>query len=335
MAAVHKTGERDQVYHEHSRRSFFADVVSQQHDPDAADRLRLHSEVNSLELDASTSTFPGHVPPAFEVAHASAKSTAHPLYDAITRTMLPDHGMNVEINDMTTLPSAAWQSAQAVDASDTDAASSKRTVPVTTVASYQAISAQALHRGTGIDAELSAAFASSVAEQIDAAMLNGTGASGQPSGLLKSGSITAAHVVEADSASPTAALIYAALAKQAQTLAEDNYRPSLLVMHPRRFAHLMADVDVAQISQSRLFGASLIVDPNVPKTLGTSSDQDIAIMLDGSQLRLWESPLYVRPGESLSENHAAELIAYRYVAFRLLQPDAAAATRGTLFAATL
>ena len=137
------------------------------------------------------------------------------------------------------------------------------------------------------------------------------------------------------------ALLYAKIADAVQRVHTLRFMaPTVIVMHPRRWAYLLAASDsngrplvvpdagnpqnaVATLSLvgsqqvvGQMHGLPVVTDPSMPTTLGASTTEDVIHVLRASDLLLWESTIRTRVlPEVGSGNLTTRLQVYGYIAF--------------------
>jgi HK97 family phage major capsid protein len=142
-----------------------------------------------------------------------------------------------------------------------------------------------------------------------------------------------------NSPTATAGLLYSKIADAVQRIHTLRFMPpTVIVMHPRRWAWLLAATDstgrplvtpsagnpqnavatlgevAAQGVVGQMHGLPVVVDPNMPTNV--SSTQDVIHVLRASDLRLWESGIRTRVlPEVGSGTLTTRLQVYGYLAF--------------------
>jgi HK97 family phage major capsid protein len=331
-------------------------------DAGAQQRLARHAgEVELEERAGSTSNYAGLVVPQYLVDQYSAFAKAgRPFGNAVRSLNLPADGMSVNLSRVTTATTATVQAAEGDAASDTTLDDTLLTMNVFTVSSAQVLSLQALERGSNVDEVLVEDMASSYATTLDNMLINGSGSSGQPTGVLNTSGI---DDIDVDDASPTAAETYVQIIKAIGNVQSNYFQgPDLIVMHPRRAAYLAGGLDssnrpifqptvttaqnVIGTGQFSDYGAPsfsvagipVLVDGNIPTNLGTGTDEDRIIVLNSREFLLFEenggTPQMVRYDANMA-NLQASMVMYGYAAAGVRNPKAVSVIQGTLLAATL
>ena len=182
--------------------------------------------------------------------------------------------------------------------------------------------------------------------QANADVINGS-TSKQVAGLTKANTIKAAQFkTDADSSSPSAALVHDHVTAMLSTLATASMDSTHIVMHPRRLLYMararttggefvfpeLAMTMGSSMSMPVLAGVPVISDSAVPTNLGTATNQDTVITFHAPYALVLETPLLVWAGDPDLRKWTATISAGRRMAFRLRYDTAAAAVRGTVFA---
>lgn len=343
--------------------SFFVDAFRAQllGDVNSLGRLQRHAAELVVEGEGqqtravSTSAFGGLVVPQYLVNLAARViRNGRPLANSVTRLPLPDQGMNVIIPRGTTGAAVNSQATENSALQSTDEVWANLTVPIATIGGQQDVSRQTLERGTpGIDQIVYMDLAGAYHAELDRQVITGSGASGQMLGVLNTASISAAT---AFGAPITPANFNTKLAGQVAAIAGAGVGvdPELIVMNPRRWGWLTAQVDTAgrplvvpnagagqNVLAANLGpggysggddpndyravnvvgsmqGLPIITDANVPTNIGTNVE-DVVLVMDADMSLLWEDgdgmPRQLRFEQTLGQNLTTKLIAYGYAAF--------------------
>ena len=142
-------------------------------------------------------------------------------------------------------------------------------------------------------------------------------------------------------ATPTVAKLYSKIADAVQRVHTLRFMaPTVIVMHPRRWAYLLAASDsngrplvvpdagnpqnavatlgavASQQVVGQMHGLPVVTDPSMPTNLGASTTEDVIHVLRASDLLLYESGIRTRVmSEVLSGNLSVRLQVYGYLAF--------------------
>ena len=334
---VGRTGQEPAAYSRGNSRevSFFADAYALSRGAasrDSRERMernerefRASADENYLQRATTTSSYAGLVVPQYLVdLAASVLRAGRPLANACTGLPIPEQGMSFLLPRATTGVSEASQATENTAVSNTDQVWSNATIPVASIEGQQQVSRQSLERGTpGIDGLIYADLAAAYAAELDRQIFVGTGASGQMTSINGQAGINVATLF---GAAATPATFYSKLAGQVAAVAGAGtaVRPSLIVMHPRRWGWLTLAVDSANRPLvtptangpynayglnlnpggysgdgdpaattgfdvvGTLQGLNVITDANTPTNLGGGTTEDIVLVLDQRHALLFE-----------------------------------------------
>lgn len=302
VQTVTVTNEPD-IYNEHSEHSFFADALAAPKGNAAAqDRLARHQahETKLETRDIGTSAAGALVVPQYLTNLFAENLTAgRPFLNAVQSLPLPNEGMTINIPRGTTATSVAAQSAENAALDETDFDETTLTVNVRTYGGQQDVSRQAIDRGRGVDSIIYADLVAQYAATSDADAIAADGTSGTHLGVL---SVSGTNAVAYTDASPTVAECYPKIADAIQRVNSNRYMPAdLIVMHPRRWGWFMSNVDsssrplvvpAANMPQNafgvgtnggvgvvgQIMGVTVVVDANIPTTLGGGTEDAILVM---------------------------------------------------------
>lgn len=347
--------------------SFFADayqIENRRGDWKAAsERMDRHQREVQVEREApqqdrasTTSTFGSLIVPQYLVDMAAPLLRAgRPLANMCNRHELPSRGMQLIIPRITTGTTVQAQAAQNTAITPlTDPVVTDLTVPVVTIAGGVDVSRQALERGEGVDTMLYADLARAHATQVDFQVINGTGTGGTMLGILNTAGISSAT---AYGAALSAANFNLKVAGQiaAVTSQGAGLVARMIVVHPRRWAWLTAQVDSsnrpvvianqvanfnalavitkpgqisadmdpitgAQFVGLHSSGLPVLTDLNIPTAVGAATGgEDVALVSDNSEYHLWEEgsglPRELKFEQTLGNQLTTKLIVYSYNAF--------------------
>jgi len=278
--------------------------------------------------------------------------------DLCRRMPLPAGTDSINIPKISTGTTVAIQTADNAAVDETDLADTSVSAGVKTIAGQQDISLQALEQSPlSFDAIILADLAADHAVKTDVQVISGSNASGQVKGIENIASVDTTAYTDA---SPTVPELYPKIADSYNVIATTRYRvPEAIIMHPRRWAWMLAAVDTAnrplvvteamgpnnalasfssRQAEGGAVGATpfgpIYIDPNIPTTNGGGTE-DIIILTRPSELYLWEGPVRTRVlSEVLSGNLTVRIQLYNYLAFmpdRL--PESTSIVSGTGLAA--
>ena len=332
-------------------KDFIDSVVSK--DAAASERIQRHQQEMVVTRDGTSASFAGLVVPNYLVDLAAPLARAgRPFADQCRNLPLPDSGMTLNISRVTTGSTAAIQAAENDAISETDIDDTLLTSNISTIASGQQLSRQAMERGTGIDALVTGDMASAMSTTLDYQLLNGSGSSGQ---LLGIESVSGTNSITYNDASPTAAELWPKLLDAIQQVNTGIYRaPDLIVMHPRRAAWLASQVDgqsrplvlpIANVPQNaigtgpvagygntglQIAGVPIVTDANVRTDLGAGTEDAIYVVSRGDMLLFEDGDMMMRMDETAGLNLTLTLVMYQYCGFVAGRyPAAISKIRGT------
>ena len=356
---------------------FFQDAWNAQRGNAAAkERIERHGREVEVEGEMSaralaTGGIAGLTVPQYLIDLAAPVIRAgRPLANAVNRHQIPDEGMSLIIPRGTTGTSAAAQATENSAVSSTDQVWTNLTVPVCTVAGQQPVSRQSLERGENVDEIIFMDLARAHGAQVDNYVINGSGASGQPLGILNTSGIGAATAFGAVPAAANTSLKIAGAVYNVTAVGAGIF-PKLLAMHPRRWGYLTGLVDssnrpvvvanqmgpfnaIAQITTPGGYGGDdgenqnvngltfvgihnsglpVLTDLNIPTNVGTNLE-DIILAIDTHEMHLWEDgdglPRQLSFEQTAGNNLTTTLVVYSYIAFTAGRYPGASAKVGGL-----
>ena len=318
-----KVTSEEPTYHARGKNSFLADAMNAEfsRDFDAQERItRYNRELQVEKRDVGTAAFAGLVVPQYLVdLYAPLARAGRPVADICRKHVLPAQGMTVNISKVTTGTAVDYQAAENDTATETNIDDTLLTVNVNTIAGMQDVSKQAILRGANIEDVVLADLISAYNTKLDFGILNGSGSSGQPTGITTA--LTA--VVTYTDASPTVGEMYPKIVDGIQRVQSAVFQgPNYIIMHPRRLGFFLAGVDdqkrplvvpnangpmnaigtysglgYGQSGQYSMLGLPVITDANVTTTNGTGTNEDLIYIVSSDEMHLWEAPqmpTYVR-----------------------------------------
>lgn len=328
--------------------SFFTDVYARQFlaDPRAAERLERHSrEAQFHELagyerrDVGTSAFSGLVVPQYLTdLVAPLQRAMAPTVAICNRQDLPDNGLTLTISRITTGTGVGAQSNEGSDsATETNADDTSLTVNVRTYAGMQDASRQALERGTMIESLLTEDLGRAYWTKVDDAILNADGTAGTHLGIRSTSSIAS---VSYAATTPAVTGLYPKLAELISTIQSGVFMGvTHFIMHPRRWWWIASAlsstrpiVHIPGVTTEQagnlggtgydamnrdIFGVPVVLDGNIPTTLGASTNEDVILGVTAPQLLFWHDngPLFLRTEQTLSSTLQVRFVLYSYSAF--------------------
>lgn len=251
---------------------------------------------------------------------------------------LPSGTDSINIPKMATGTAVAVQTADNAAVSETDLADTVVTAGVKTIAGQQDLAIQLIDQSPiSFDEVVFRDLVADYATKLDLQVLNGSNGSGQVKGLLGATGINAITYTDT---SPTVAELYPKLADAVQQVHTGRFMsPTVIVMHPRRWAWILSALDsqnrplvvpngpgqnqigtlsavASQQVVGQIHGLPVVTDPNVPTNLGAGTNEDRIIVMKADDLYLWESSIRTRVlPEVGSGNLTVRLQVYGYLAF--------------------
>jgi HK97 family phage major capsid protein len=318
-----KVTSEEATYHARGSFSFLADAISSEfsRDSDATERIaRYNREVRLEKRDVGTANFAGLVVPQYLIdLYAPLARAGRPVADICRKHTLPAQGMTVNISKVTTGTAVGYQASENDTATETNIDDTLLTVNVNTIAGMQDVSKQAILRGANIEEVVLADLISAYNTKLDDGILNGSGSSGQPTGLTTA----LTQVVTFTDASPTVGELYPKIVDAIQRVQSNVFSgPNYIIMHPRRLGFLLAAVDsqnrplvvpnangpmnaigtfsglgYGMSGQYSMLGLPIITDANVITNNGDGENEDLIYVVSSDEMHLWEAPqmpTYVR-----------------------------------------
>ena len=353
------------TYSEHAPTSFFRDAYAAEFNGDvsARERLNRHQDEMRVELrDSGSSNFAGLVVPQYLTGLAAPFLRAgRSTMDVCNQLPLPADGLTVNVSRITTGSSAAAQNGDNGSVTEATPDDTLLTVNVRTYAGMVDVSRQALERGTGVDGLLAADLVSAYNSAVNADVISGDGTNGTHLGIIYTSGTGA---VDKDDASPTAVETFSAIIEAIATVTQNRYvQPDIIIMHPRRWAYLLAGVDSSNrplagiqgntgrnvvaignpgaygVAAGEIAGIPVVVDAGIPTNGGAGDDEDVIIVANRADLVLMEqanSPLMLRYESVGSGTLTTRMVVFGYSAFTAGRyPGGVCKVQGTLLAATL
>jgi len=347
------TNERGTTYNDANKGQFLRDLFDFSTGgllrPETSQRLLKHEQEAResgvlSERANSTSSFQGIVPPQYLIdQYALVARAGRPTANAVQHLPIPPEGMSLVVPRGTIGVSTAVQAAENTAVSNTDQTWANVVVPVFTVAGQADVSLQSIDRAEWVEqiifGDLNASYALSMNQQV----LSGTGTGGQGLGIFNTAGISQASAFPA---AATLASFYSKIAGQINQVQTLRFlSPDLIVMHPRRWNWLIAQLDssnrplvvpspngptnsyaVSTIpltvgttdAVGTLLGLPVVTDPSIPLTLGVGGLEDVVIVTRAADLLLWEdqnAPFELKFEQTLGNQLTTKLVAYGYGAF--------------------
>lgn len=330
-------------------RSYFRDLhlARAKGDRDAIDRLARNDRGRAADLEKralSTANGAGgeFVPPLW--LEDQFIKLARP--GRITANLTPNHPLppgtdSISIPKVATGAAAAVQATQNSAVQQTDLTTTSINSTVTTIAGGQTVSLQLIEQSPlNIDDIVLSDLAADYAQKFNSLVLTGSGAAGQPTGIL---TLAGTNAIAFTQASPTVAQLYSGVANAIQQIHTKRFLPpDVIIMHPRRWAWIVAAADsagrplvtpnaqnpmnsaasiggevVSQGFVGTMQGLPVYVDALLPTNLGAGTNQDTVIVARMADLMLWEGNVRA---EAFPQTYANQLSVfvrlYNYMSFQ-------------------
>lgn len=361
--------------------SYFLDrFAAKQGDPGARERLDVHRQAITERLRdsnepmlramlraaegsdraVSTGGAGAFLPPIWLLdEYVAIFRPARATVDALHSEPLPQTGMAVYIPKLSAGTAVAAQTAEnTVVATNDLTTGTSIQANVNTLAGHLPVSWQARDRAgyTGgfdkiVQQDLLAAYIQSAGSLV----LTGTGASGQPLGILNLGGTTAITYTDGTPAFMGAGKLYSKIAQAIQSVQATRFlSPNAIIMHPRRWQWLSVQTDTigravvlpaengpenaagiqstgaAQGKVGRMLGLDVIADPNVPINLGAGTNQDPIVVARTDDSWWFEDGPHINEyDQTLATQLSREIVLYSYVALGHRSPGSIAVINGT------
>ncbi|MGW8877169.1 phage major capsid protein [Streptomyces mirabilis] len=332
------------TYSREGRNSYFLDLarVAQTGDREARGRLE-RNDAEQRALSTTNGAGGEFVPPLWITQEYVKYARPHRVFaDLVNTNPLPAGTDSISIPKVSGGTATAVQSTQNTAIQNTDMTTTSIASSVFTVAGGQVISLQMLEQSPiRTDEVILSDLAADYAKQLDTLYLTGSGSAGQPTGVLTLGGTNA--VTWSGTTLTGATSLYTAVASAISKIWSTRFAaPTAIVMHPRRFAWMLAQVDSSNrpiivpaqgsaFNAPGLLGPSLnaegpvgtfaglpvYLDPNIPTNLGVGTDQDRIIVLKADDVYAFEGNMRA---ESFQQTYANTLSlflrVYNYASFQ-------------------
>jgi HK97 family phage major capsid protein len=336
------------TYEQGNGRSYLQDLMRMQLNMDgdgsAVERLRRHA--HDVETDKEYRVLPNRtdgqggffVPPLWLMSQYVELARAGRAYANLCNSQaLPPGTDSINIPKVASGTATAIQTADNTAVVDTDLTDSSVVAPVRTIAGQQDVAIQLLDQSpVNFDQVIFRDLVADYATKVDLQVIGGSGTSGQVTGVRNTASI-----VTITPSAVTVSGIYSAIANAVQTVHTTRFMPpTVIVMHPRRWAFFLAASDssgrplvvpnagnpmnaVATLGTvgaeqvvGQMHGLPVVTDPSIPITTGASTNADVIHVLRASDLVLFESGIRSRVMPDVgSANLTVRLQVYGYLAF--------------------
>lgn len=337
------------TYEKGNGRSYVRDLVKHQLNLDdtgeAGERLRRHAhDVQNdtehrdlLRTDGNGGYF---VPPLWLMSQYAELARAGRAYaNLVTNQPLPSGTDSINIPVISTGTATAIQSADNSQVAETDLTDSSVQANVKTIAGQQDLAIQLIDQSpVNFDEIVFRDLVADYATKVDLQVISGSNSNGQVQGVRGTSGIS---TITWDMTTPTVSALYSKIADAVQRIHTLRFMPpTVIVMHPRRWAFLLAASDTtgrplvvpnaqgpnnavatfggvaSEQVVGQMAGLPVVTDPNMPTALGSGTNQDVVHILRASDLLLWESSIRTRVlPEVGSGTLTTRLQVYGYLAF--------------------
>lgn len=360
-----KVTNEARMYEKGNGRSYFGDLAKATilHDDEARGRLERHAAEVRIDPEyrdlTRTDGAGGYfVPPLWLSDYVELARAGRPTANLVTNLELPPGTDSINIPKIATGAATAIQTADNATVAETDLADSSVSAGVKTIAGQQDLAIQLIEQSPfNFDQVVFADLAADHATKVNVQVLSGSNSNGQVKGIYNA---TGVNTVAYTDTTPTVAELYSKMADGIQRIHTNRFlAPQVIVMHPRRWAWLLAATDttgrplvvpsgqgptnavasfagaVSQQVVGELQGLPVVTDPSIPITDGTGTNEDSIIVMRASDCILYESSLRTRVlPEVGSGTLTVRLQVYSYLAFTAeRQPKSITLIQGTGLAA--
>lgn len=343
-----------EVYRKSGKHSYFKDLYRAKYgtDRDAVDRL-VRNDKMVAEKRAGLTTVNGaggeFVPPAWlESEFVRLARPGRVTANLIPTEPLPAGTDSLNIPKVTSGSAVDIQGTQNTAIQETELQTSSVASSVFTVAGGQTVSLQLIEQSplnidTLVLEDLSAAYA----VKLNTLILTGSGSAGQPMGIMTLTGTNSADCPTPSGAQTLAGNVYGAVANGVQLVHTNRFMPAdRIVMHPRRWASLLSQVDsagrplvvpaagtqgtgfnliaeagevAAQGFAGTMQGLPVFLDALIPTNLtaDTGSGEDAILVARFADLKLWESDIRAETFQQTYANNLSVFIRlYNYASFQ-------------------
>lgn len=337
------------TYERGNGRSYLQDLARVQLNMDAdgqaRERLQRHAQDVSTgpeyrDLNRTDGTGGYAVPPLWLMSQYVELARAGRAYaNVVNNQPLPGGTDSINIPKVATGTGTAVQTADNGVVQETDLTDTFINAPVRTIAGQQDVAIQLLDQSpVSFDEVIFRDLVADYATKTDLQIISGSGLSGQVTGVRATSGITTVTYTDA---TPTVAKLYSKIADAVQRVHTLRFMaPTVIVMHPRRWAYLLAASDgngrplvvpdagnpqnaVATLGTvgsqqivGQMHGLPVVTDPSMPTNLGAGTNEDVVHVLRASDILLYESGIRSRVLPDVgSGNLTVRLQVYGYLAF--------------------
>ncbi|MFF7966753.1 phage major capsid protein [Streptomyces sp. NPDC007903] len=338
----------ERTYAKGNGRSYLQDLAKVQLNMDsgeARERLMRHAQDVATDPEyrdlARTDGNGGYfVPPVWLMDQYAELARAGRAYaNVVSNQPLPPGTDSINIPKVASGTATGVQTADNGAVVEQDLTDTFINAPVRTIAGQQDVAIQLLDQSpVSFDEVIFRDLVADYATKTDLQVISGSGSAGQVLGVRNTAGITTISYTDA---TPTVAKLYSKIADAVQRVHTGRFMaPTVIVMHPRRWAYLLAASDStgrplvvpnsgnpanavgtlgvvgSQQVVGTMHGLPVVTDPSMPTNLGVGTNEDVIHVLRASDLILYESGIRSRVlPEVGSGNLTVRLQVYGYLAF--------------------
>lgn len=297
------------------------------------------SRVNPNRTDGQGGYF---VPPLWLVdEYIGLPRFGRPIADSVRNLELPSGTDSINLPKVSGGSSTAAQTADGAAVSSTDMTDTSVSASVYTVAGQQDAAMQLLDQSPapGFDSVIFGDLLADLAVRQDVYVIDGSGTSGQPTGILN---VSSPNAITYTDASPTLPEMYVPWVQSVSQIATNRKMPATatfcipaiwywgasqldttnrpLIQSEQAVAFNPMALQTGAIAEGPVgrltVGTPVLLDGNIPTNKGAGSNETRLITLRTSDLYLWEGPIQTRVlTEVLSGTLQIRFQVYRYAAF--------------------
>lgn len=322
-----------------------ARAQSQMNDLASAERWQDEQRMAAFEQRTNPNRTDGQggyfVPPLWLIdEYIDLPRFGRPIANSVRNMELPSGTDSINLPKVSTGTATAAQTADGASVQSTDMTDTTVSASVYTVAGQQDVAMQLLDQtpAPGFDSVVLGDLLADLAVRQDVYVINGSGSSGQPTGILN---VSSPNAITYTDASPTLPEMYVPWVKSVSQISSNRKMPATATfVIPSIWYWACSELDTTnrpliQPEQGGPFnpmalqtgaaaegpvgrltvGTPVILDGNIPSNLGGGTETRI-ITLRTSDLYLWEGPIQTRVlTEVLSGTLQVRFQVYRYAAF--------------------
>jgi HK97 family phage major capsid protein/HK97 family phage prohead protease len=293
--------------------SFFKDLVLMERgDEEARQRLIRHQQEMRIELrDITTTAGAGgeFVPPLWlSDRWIPLLRAKRPVADSVQDFPLPPGTNSINLPKLSGGGATTIQASENAGVQETDPTTTSVSAQVCTIAGQIDLSRQLYEfSNPSMDEILFRDLSADYATKLDVQVISGSGSAGQARGIRN---VAGINTVTFTATTPTVGLLWPKLTDAIQRITSAYVNPDTIAIHPRRAAFLLAATDttgrplfnagapqnamgevsgtVANGIAGGVQGMRVVIDPNIPTTVGAGTNEDVILVYDSTQLFLFE-----------------------------------------------